>query len=89
MEKDDHSQYLMGVKDRVKSLSDEDKAMLTRFRDTKEGALIAKIVGPDIAEIAGSPTPVASTPKKRTMSPIMPQQQPQAKPQGLAARPQR
>jgi len=89
MEKDDHSQYLMGVKDRVKSLSDEDKAMLVRFRDTKEGVLIAKIVGPDIAEIAGSPTPVAPTPKKRTMAPTIPQQQPQAKPQGLAARPQR
>ena len=53
MEKDAYTEYLENVQSRVMGLSDEEKTILTRFRETKEGILIAKIVGPDIAGIGG------------------------------------
>ena len=81
MEKDAYTEYLENVQSRVMSLSDEEKTILTRFRETKEGILIAKIVGPDIAGIGGVQVDqFAEATNNKNKMPT---------PQGLGARPQR
>jgi len=74
------------------ALTDEEKNTIRVLMDGPAKVIISKIFGEDFIGVLGSfaaPTPAAPTPKKRTMAPTMPQQQPPAKPQGLAARPQR
>jgi len=74
------------------ALTDEEKNTIRVLMDGPAKVIISKIFGEGFIGVLGSfSAPAASTPapKKRTMAPTMPQQQPQAKPQGLAARPQR
>tara|TARA_R110000803_G_scaffold149968_1_gene215410 strand:- start:952 stop:1239 length:288 start_codon:yes stop_codon:yes gene_type:complete len=80
------------VSDNYMALPEEEKNIVRKGMAGPMGAIIGKVFGPEFMEGIGTfaaPTPAAPTPKKRTMAPTMPQQQPQAKPQGLAARPQR
>ena len=80
------------VTDNYAALPEEEKTIVREGMTGPMGAIIGKLFGPEFMEAVGTfaaPTPAAPTPKKRTMAPIVPQQQPQAKPQGLAARPQR
>ena len=76
------------------ALTDEEKNTIRVLMDGPAKVIISKIFGEGFIGVLGSfsapaaPTPTP-TPKKRTMAPTMTQQQPQAKPQGLAARPQR
>ena len=81
MEKDAHSQYLEDVKNRVINLSEEEKLMLMQFRQTPEGTLVARIVGPDVAGIGG--VQVDQFAQADNVKNKMPM------PQGLGARPQR
>jgi hypothetical protein len=81
MEKDAHSQYLKDVKNRVINLSEEEKSMLMQFRQTPEGTLVARIVGPDVAGIGG--VQVDQFAQADNVKNKMPM------PQGLGARPQR
>ena len=80
------------VTDNYAALPEEEKTIVREGMSGPMGTIIGKIFGSEFMEAVGTfaaPTPAAPTPKKRTMAPAMPQQQPQAKPQGLAARPQR
>jgi len=80
------------VTDNYAALPEEEKTIVREGMSGPMGAIIGKLFGPEFMEAVGTfaaPTPAAPTPKKRTMAPTMPQQQPQAKPQGLATRPQR
>ena len=72
------------------ALTDEEKNTIRVLMNGPAKVIISKIFGEDFIGVLGSfAAPAAPTPKKRTMAPAMPEQQPQAKPQGLAARPQR
>ena len=75
------------VSDNYAALPEEEKNIVREGMAGPMGAIIGKVFGPEFMEGIG--TFAAPTPKKRTMAPTMPQQQPPAKPQGLAARPQR
>ena len=78
------------VSDNYMALPEEEKTIVRKGMSGPMGAIIGKLFGPEFMEAVGTfAAPAAPTPKKRTMAPTMPQQQPQAKPQGLAARPQR
>lgn len=78
------------VSDNYMALPEEEKNIVREGMSGPMGTIIGKIFGPEFMEAVGTfSAPAAPTPKKRTMAPTMPQQQPQAKPQGLAARPQR
>ena len=92
------------VSDNYMALPEEEKNIVREGMTGPMGAIIGKVFGPEFMEGIGTfaapaapdsmsaptPSPTATpTPKKRTMAPTMPQQQPPAKPQGLAARPQR
>ena len=83
---------LDGAYKRYANLTEEEKNIIRNFMNGPARKIIGTLFGPDFEMALGTfaaPTPAAPTPKKRTMAPTMPQQQPQAKPQGLAARPQR
>ena len=80
------------VSDNYAALPEEEKNIVREEMAGPMGAIIKKVFGPKFMEGIGTfAAPAAPTPaiKPRTMAPTMPQQQPQAKPQGLAARPQR
>jgi len=78
------------VTDNYAALPEEEKTIVREGMSGPMGTIIGKIFGSEFMEAVGTfAAPAAPTLKKRTMAPTMPQQQPQAKPQGLAARPQR
>lgn len=78
------------VSDNYMALPEEEKNIVRKGMSGPMGTIIGKIFGPEFIEAVGTfAAPATPTPKKRTMAPTMPQQQLQAKPQGLAARPQR
>ena len=80
------------VTDNYAALPEEEKTIVREGMSGPMGVIIGKLFGPEFMEGVGTfAAPAAPTPaiKPRTMAPTMPQQQPPAKPQGLAARPQR
>jgi len=77
------------VSDNYMALPEEEKNIVRKGMAGPMGVIIGKVFGPEFMEGIGTFAAPIPTPKKRTMAPTMPQQQPQAKPQGLAARPQR
>ena len=80
------------VTDNYAALPEEEKTIVREGMSGPMGVIIGKLFGPEFMEGVGTfAAPAAHTPaiKPRTMAPTMPQQQPPAKPQGLAARPQR
>jgi len=81
---------LDGAYKKYVNLNEEEKDIIRSFMNGPARKIIGTLFGPDFEMALGTfAAPAAPTPKKRTMAPTMPQQQPQAKPQGLAARPQR
>jgi hypothetical protein len=78
-----------GAYERYETLTDEEKNIIREVMNGPAKAVIEKLFGSSLVTALGTFAAPTPTPKKRTMAPTMPQQQPQAKPQGLAARPQR
>jgi len=77
------------VSDNYMALPEEEKNIVREGMAGPMGVIIGKVFGPEFMEGIGTFAAPTPTPKKRTMAPTMPQQQPPAKPQGLAVRPQR
>ena len=81
---------LDGAYKKYVNLNEEEKNIIRSFMNGPARKIIGTLFGPDFEMALGTfAAPAAPTLKKRTIAPTMPQQQPQAKPQGLAARPQR
>jgi len=80
---------LDGAYKRYANLTEEEKNIIRNFMNGPARKIIGTLFGPDFEMALGTFAAPTPTPKKRTIAPTMPQQQPQAKPQGLAARPQR